>query len=111
MTSLLLSLALSISLSATQIFQYTWSENGSTQATITLPNKSTVCTGWRYPIANLLQDEWPQRWSCRVPRLSYFQETWGGKYMFPYVGLYEACVIQDHAIACVKFEVREGSGR
>lgn len=103
---------LALILSATQIPQYTWQANGSVTYNVTVPNvQEEVCTGWRYPVAQLPANEWPQRWSCRMPSTRNWTEIWGGTYMFPNLGAYQACVITPTETVCKNFMVIEGSGR
>jgi hypothetical protein len=75
-----------------------------------------VCTGWRYPIAQLDPAEWPQRKSCRTAERAYIEETWGGsRFPFPYLGDYIAFVDSYHDgvlhEAILKFTVIEGIPR
>lgn len=57
----------------------------------------TICTGWVYPVAQLHEDEWPQRRSCRTAEFPTVEEWWGGKrFPFPYSGEYKAFVESFH---------------
>ena len=76
---------------------------------VTVPAPSWVCTGWRYPVAQLPENEWPQRRSCRSVDHTGWQETWGGaSYPLPYIGQYEAFVEAGTDRAQTKFRLIEG---
>lgn len=76
------------------VVAYNGVEVGSVTYKIHVPETGhTICTGWRYPVVQLWEDEWPMRRSCRTADFHYIEEVWGGKrFPFPYLGEYEAFV-------------------
>lgn len=94
---LLASLATAPTLSVTprHDFSYDGKENAEFTYHIRFENAQPrmICTGWRYPIADVDQSEWPGRSSCRLVTARLVVEYWGGRYYpLPYIGEYMAFV-------------------
>jgi hypothetical protein len=76
-----------------------------------------ICTGWRYPVLQFWEDQWPQRRSCRTAEFHSIEEVWGGpRFPFPYIGDYEAFVEYYDETGALhrmvrKFRVVEGIGQ
>lgn len=105
------------SVTPTVVFDYNGVKVGDITYRIHLPNTGhVICTGWRYPVAQLDPSEWPMRKSCRTAERAYIEETWGGSsFPFPYLGEYIAFVDSYYDGArhesIIKFTVVEGISR
>src|SRR3990167_5149740 len=99
MSWLAMALSLSLSLSPRVI----WAGHPLTIRASVPVGTQEVCTGWRYRIVQLPQNEWPQRLSCRPASLPVWTETWGDRFPFPYEGEYQACLAADQDVICTTF--------
>lgn len=108
---------LSLGVSPHFIIDWDGVKAGEVTYTITLPERGYYCSGWQYPIAQLDQQEWPYRLSCKTTDFRTFTENWGGKqHPLPFIGEYRAILQYRQpdgrfVMVITTFEQREGVPR